>query len=73
MTTSTRDSQIRAFLAASPSLLTNSKCLTEGVDVPEIDCVMFADPKTSKIDIVQACGRGLRLSEGKTQGLQKVK
>jgi superfamily II DNA or RNA helicase len=68
MTTSARDSQIRAFLAASPSLLTNSKCLTEGVDVPEIDCVMFADPKTSKIDIVQACGRALRLSDGKTQG-----
>lgn len=68
MTTSTRDSQIRAFLAASPSLLTNSKCLTEGVNVPEIDCVMFADPKTSKIDIVQACGRALRLSDGKTQG-----
>jgi hypothetical protein len=38
------------------------------VDVPEIDCVMFADPKTSKIDIVQACGRALRLSDGKTQG-----
>lgn len=68
MTTSARDSQIRAFLAASPSLLTNSKCLTEGVDVPEIDCVMFADPKTSKIDIVQACGRALRLADGKTQG-----
>jgi superfamily II DNA or RNA helicase len=68
MATSTRDSQIRAFLAASPSLLTNAKCLTEGVDVPEIDCVMFADPKTSKIDIVQACGRALRLSDGKTQG-----
>ena len=68
MTTSARDSQIRAFLAASPSLLTNSKCLTEGVDVPEIDCVMFADPKTSKIDIVQACGRALRLSDGKTEG-----
>jgi predicted helicase len=68
MPTSTRDAQVRAFLDTAPSLLTNARCLTEGVDVPEIDCILFADPKTSKVDIVQACGRALRLSDGKQLG-----
>ncbi len=45
-----------------------ARYLTEGVDVPEIDCILFADPKTSKVDIVQACGRALRRSEGKQFG-----
>lgn len=42
------------------SLVSNSRCLTEGVDVPAIDCVYFVDNKESLIDIVQACGRALR-------------
>ena len=36
--------------------MTNARCLTEGVDLPAIDCVCFTDPKRSKIDIVQAAG-----------------
>ena len=40
--------------------MTNARCLTEGVDVPAIDCVLFADPKHSTVDIVQATGRALR-------------
>src|SRR5262245_28415912 len=48
--------------------MTNARCLTEGVDVPAIDCVLFADPKQSRIDIVQAAGRALRRYEGKTYG-----
>ncbi len=59
-----RQREIDAFLASAPSLVTNARCLTEGVDIPEIDCVFFADPKGSKIEIVQAAGRALRLSEG---------
>ncbi len=47
------------------SLITNARCLTEGVDVPAIDAVLFADPKQSKIDIVQAAGRALRKFDGK--------
>jgi predicted helicase len=42
--------------------------LTEGVDVPNIDCVLFADPRKSSIDIVQAVGRALRRSKGKEFG-----
>ena len=48
--------------------MTNARCLTEGVDIPAIDCVLFADPKQSVVDIVQAAGRALRRSEGKECG-----
>jgi superfamily II DNA or RNA helicase len=56
------------FAASGPSLVTNARCLTEGVDVPKIDCVLFADPKGSKIDVVQAVGRALRLADRKLRG-----
>lgn len=46
------------------SLISNAKCLTEGVDVPIIDSVYFVDRKTSLVDIVQACGRALRIKKG---------
>ncbi len=49
-------------------LMTNARCLTEGIDLPAIDCVCFTDPKRSKVDIVQAAGRALRLSKGKKFG-----
>ena len=42
--------------------------LTEGIDVPNIDCVVFADPRKSKVDIVQALGRALRKKKGKEWG-----
>jgi hypothetical protein len=48
--------------------MTNARCLTEGIDVPAIDCVLFADPKQSTIDTVQAAGRALRPYEGKRYG-----
>jgi hypothetical protein len=38
------------------------------VDIPAIDCVLFADPKQSVVDIVQAAGRAMRLSKGKECG-----
>jgi superfamily II DNA or RNA helicase len=62
-----RSSQMREF-AESKGLMTNARCLTEGVDLPAIDCVVFTDPKKSKVDIVQAAGRALRLSPGKKFG-----
>ncbi|MBX9866871.1 MAG: Helicase associated domain protein [Burkholderiales bacterium] len=46
-------------------VLSNARCLTEGVDVPSIDLVYFSDAKESKVDIVQAVGRALRQSKGK--------
>ena len=59
---------IKEFIQFDRSLLTNARCLTEGVDVPAIDCVMFVDPKQSVVDIVQASGRALRKHEGKKFG-----
>ena len=59
---------IKEFTQFDRSLITNARCLTEGVDVPAIDCVMFVDPKHSTIDIVQAAGRALRKYEGKEFG-----
>jgi len=49
-------------------VLTNAKCLTEGVDVPVLDAVLFLSPKTSEIDVVQAVGRVMRRAEGKAKG-----
>jgi superfamily II DNA or RNA helicase len=49
-------------------LLTNARCLSEGVDVPTLDGVVFIDPRGSEVDVVQAVGRAIRLAEDKTVG-----
>ena len=46
----------------------NARCLSEGVDVPALDCVAFIDARSSQIDIVQAVGRAIRLSAKKKMG-----
>ena len=66
--TGTRSKIIGEFSRSNRALITNARCLTEGVDVPDIDCVLFADPRRSAVDIVQAVGRALRPSEGKKYG-----
>jgi predicted helicase len=55
-----RANLIREFPTHRRSLLTNARCLTEGVDIPAVDCVLFANPKQSVVDIVQAAGRAMR-------------
>ncbi len=52
----------------SYKFLSNAKCLTEGIDVPNIDGVLFLRAKKSKIDIVQAVGRAIRKSDNKRLG-----
>ena len=49
-------------------ILSNVKCLSEGVDVPSLDAVMFLHPKKSQIDVVQAVGRVMRKAKGKNVG-----
>ena len=49
-------------------VLSNARCLTEGVDVPALDAVVFLAPKRSDIDIVQAVGRVMRTASGKDVG-----
>lgn len=64
MTTNDRLVLLDEFKTSPRAVMTNARCLTEGVDVPAIDCVTFVDPKHSKIDIVQAAGRALRRANG---------
>ncbi len=49
-------------------ILSNARCLSEGVDVPALDAVLFLNPRKSQIDVVQAVGRVMRKSEGKKYG-----
>ncbi|MFC8037185.1 Helicase associated domain protein [Streptomyces griseoincarnatus] len=59
-----------AFAAADCAILANSKLIAEGVDIPSVDAIVFADPTRSVIRCVQALGRALRLDvSGKTASL----
>ena len=61
-------SQLKNVADGEVALLSNARCLSEGVDVPSLDGVAFIDPKNSQIDIIQAVGRAIRLSTNKTAG-----
>ena len=49
-------------------ILSNARCLSEGVDVPALDAVMFLSPRGSVVDVVQSVGRVMRRAEGKKYG-----
>lgn len=49
-------------------ILTNARCLSEGVDVPALDAVMFLSPRSSAVDVVQSVGRVMRRAPGKEFG-----
>ena len=49
-------------------ILSNARCLSEGIDVPALDAVLFMSPRSSQIDIVQAVGRAMRKADGKQYG-----
>ena len=49
-------------------VLTNVRCLSEGVDVPSLDAVMFLSARNSQVDVVQSVGRVMRTSPGKKYG-----
>lgn len=49
-------------------ILSNARCLSEGVDVPALDAVLFLNPRNSVIDVVQSVGRVMRRAEGKSYG-----
>jgi superfamily II DNA or RNA helicase len=66
-----RDRLLLRFRNLAPrdrGLLSNARCLGEGVDVPSIDGVAFIDPRHSTIDIIQALGRAIRKSPDKKVG-----
>ena len=49
-------------------IVTNARCLTEGIDVPALDAVIFLEPKQSQIDVIQAVGRVMRRADHKQVG-----
>ncbi len=49
-------------------ILSNARCLSEGVDVPGLDAVLFLNPRHSVVDVVQSVGRVMRKAEGKDYG-----
>src|SRR5437763_3227397 len=60
MTSGERDSRLnrlRAVDDAQRGVLSNARCLAEGVDVPTLDGVAFIEPRRSQVDVVQAVGR----------------
>jgi len=80
MPVSDRESLLHEFKDSKKSVMSNARCLTEGVNVPTVDAVAFMSPKKSKVDIVQAVGRAMRKAGRKKKGyiliplfLQKVK
>lgn len=73
MNTPTRDEKL-AWLKAAPAdarecrMLTNVRCLSEGVDVPSLDAVLFLSARNSQVDVVQSVGRVMRRAPGKKYG-----
>jgi hypothetical protein len=71
MTSGERDLRLRQLREVSHrerGVLTNARCLNEGVDMPTLDGVAFIDPRQSQVDIVQAVGRAIRKAADKKLG-----
>jgi predicted helicase len=49
-------------------ILSNARCLSEGVDVPALDAVLFLNPRNSTVDVVQSVGRVMRKHPDKKYG-----
>jgi len=56
--------KLKALENHDRGILTNARCLAEGVDVPSLDGVAFIDPKGSQVEIIQAVGRAIRKVRG---------
>lgn len=60
MKISDREKITETFKNSNFGILSNARCLIEGVDVPSVELVSFSDKKNSEIDIIQSAGRALR-------------
>ena len=56
--------RLKVLAGFERGILTNARCLAEGVDVPTLDGVAFIDPKGSQVEIIQAIGRAIRKVRG---------
>lgn len=73
MSAPVRDGKLAWLKGASDAdnecrVLTNVRCLSEGVDVPSLDAVLFLSPRNSQVDVVQSVGRVMRTAPGKKYG-----
>lgn len=72
MNASEKESKLAWLKAETPEntcrILSNVRCLSEGVDVPALDAVLFLTPRNSQVDVVQSVGRVMRNSPGKKLG-----
>jgi len=72
MNASQKEAKLSWLKAESPAntcrILSNVRCLSEGVDVPALDAVLFLTPRNSQVDVVQSVGRVMRNAPGKKRG-----
>ncbi|HEY8010937.1 MAG TPA: DEAD/DEAH box helicase family protein, partial [Rudaea sp.] len=72
MNASEKEVKLDWLKAESPDntcrILSNVRCLSEGVDVPALDAVLFLTPRNSQVDVVQSVGRVMRTAPGKRLG-----
>jgi predicted helicase len=72
MNASEKEAKLSWLKAPSPDdtcrILSNVRCLGEGVDIPALDAVLFLTPRNSQVDVVQAVGRVMRKAKGKQLG-----
>ena len=72
MNASQKEEKLNWLKAETPDntcrILSNVRCLSEGVDVPALDAVLFLTPRNSQVDVVQSVGRVMRKAEGKKRG-----
>lgn len=72
MNASQKEAKLAWLKADTPDntcrILSNVRCLSEGVDVPSLDAVLFLTPRNSQVDVVQSVGRVMRNAPGKKRG-----
>ena len=72
MNASQKEEKLNWLKAEAPDntcrILSNVRCLSEGVDVPALDAVLFLTPRNSQVDVVQSVGRVMRKADGKKRG-----
>ncbi len=60
--------ELNEFQPNTCKVLSNARCLSEGVDVPALDSIIFFDGKSAMVDIIQAVGRVMRKAKNKKRG-----
>lgn len=72
MNASEKEEKLQWLRDAAPEntcrILSNVRCLSEGVDVPTLDAVLFLTPRNSQVDVVQSVGRVMRIAPNKKSG-----